>query len=908
MQAVATPSVPLDSFGAEWVGVDLHLHTPGVETFRLPESGDWNSVGGRSRFAAMYADALARAGIRIAGITDYNGIRTDWYAALRKEAKPRGITILPGAELSLSAGKSGLHVLAIFDEAADAEEINRFINSLDRDPARLLFEGRKTRDISPRDNAGQLLLEVRDRFNCLLIFPHPASDSGICKSLQLKDAADLVLQTRPDAIEHCSPSALESLRSTQVLPTGYLERLAQVEFSDPKALEEIGTKLVDGRPRKTWLKLSAFDIEAIRLAMHDPAVRVRTVSPPAHGYSRVLGMVIEGSGFLGNLKMPLSPDLTTLIGGRGVGKSALIETLRYGLGLDPFSDDVYREGLVKHALGSGGRVSVFVDRFVEGKKGETYRVDRVFGERPRVTEISGRSVDVRASELLGPGATPAVFGQREIYAVAMSDEYRLRLLDELIGDAADAAERQLADSLESLDRNARELLDLSRKLARRAEFEQRLRTLDNEIAIYEKLGVAEKLRAATDVRNQGQLLRRFTSAVEAAGTRATGAKDALLAQIDSVVRATIPAGPATNLVNDAMTLVRAFRADVISSTDALVAAAARAVRELTRLEKEFEGLAAPIDQEVAAVKRQLQSETVDPDRLIALSQERNSIKPLLEELDRVDSEIELLRKQRHLLLEKLRERRLETHRIRREAAERINRQLGGTVRIEVVFKGQKSDFAQRVGSRLRGSGVTADAIERLTAPEATDGASLAEHVREGAEALRRHHQVTAGMADKVVSWLTVEESRLFQLETEQARDSVTVALRVAPEEYRSLERLSVGQRSTAILLLLLAQVDRALILDQPEDDLDNRFIYEDIVQILRSQKSQRQVIVATHNANIPVLGDAELILPLEVRDGRASLQGAASLDDRTIRELVKQVMEGGEEAFRRRAEKYGTAI
>jgi hypothetical protein len=104
---------------------------------------------------------------------------------------------------------------------------------------------------------------------------------------------------------------------------------------------------------------------------------------------------------------------------------------------------------------------------------------------------------------------------------------------------------------------------------------------------------------------------------------------------------------------------------------------------------------------------------------------------------------------------------------------------------------------------------------------------------------------------------------------------------------------------------------RALVLDQPEDDLDNRFIYDDIVAILREQKGlrepakRRQIITATHNANIPVLGDAELVIGLEARDGRTKVLTRGSIDDSNIRHLIRALMEGGEEAFRRRAEKYG---
>ncbi len=190
------------------------------------------------------------------------------------------------------------------------------------------------------------------------------------------------------------------------------------------------------------------------------------------------------------------------------------------------------------------------------------------------------------------------------------------------------------------------------------------------------------------------------------------------------------------------------------------------------------------------------------------------------------------------------------------------------------------------------------------APEAVDGLAIAEAVRQGPGEVQRKFGLTPGMADRLVRWLTDEESRLFELETLVVEDALQVELRVDGGDYRRLDRLSVGQRATALLLLLLAQERRPLVLDQPEDDLDNRFVYEDVVAMLRAEKGRRQIIAATH-ANIPVLGDAELIVALEAGDGRARAVHRASLDEVGMRDIVKRVMEGGPEAFRRRFEKYG---
>ena len=114
-------------------------------------------------------------------------------------------------------------------------------------------------------------------------------------------------------------------------------------------------------------------------------------------------------------------------------------------------------------------------------------------------------------------------------------------------------------------------------------------------------------------------------------------------------------------------------------------------------------------------------------------------------------------------------------------------------------------------------------------------------------------------------------------------------------------------------MLLLLDSDAPLIIDQPEDDLDNRFITESIVPKMREEKRRRQFVFATHNANIPVLGDAELILGMtasgsgEVEDGQARIapEHQGSIDETPVRELVGQILEGGKDAFEMRRLKYG---
>jgi ABC-type lipoprotein export system ATPase subunit len=125
--------------------------------------------------------------------------------------------------------------------------------------------------------------------------------------------------------------------------------------------------------------------------------------------------------------------------------------------------------------------------------------------------------------------------------------------------------------------------------------------------------------------------------------------------------------------------------------------------------------------------------------------------------------------------------------------------------------------------------------------------------------------------------------------------------------YKQLQTLSVGQKCTALLSIILLESSAPLLIDQPEDDLDNHFIFDQIVTTLRSAKEKRQFLIATHNANIPVSGDAELIIVMGANERKGWIEenGIGSIDTPEIKHAVEKILEGGENAFKIRKEKYG---
>jgi len=336
-------------------------------------------------------------------------------------------------------------------------------------------------------------------------------------------------------------------------------------------------------------------------------------------------------------------------------------------------------------------------------------------------------------------------------------------------------------------------------------------------------------------------------------------------------------------------------------------------KELTALIKKLEGISKrwsasrrPLDAELDKIKQKLAPSPLDPNRLEKLTKEQTSLKAKLESMKRLEKQGTDKEKLRQTRLKKLRETRYEVFKLRRGQAQDISSRLRGRVRVEVEYKGQVDGFAKELVDLFQGSGIDRKSIEKLSKVEGKviDGLDIAQAIREGASPLEENFGITSARAGQLTGWAAQDPRRLYELELLSPDDFVQVFLKLEEKE-SPLERLSDGQRGTAMLLLLLVQVERLLIVDQPEDDLDNRFIYEDIVRILREQKGARQVLVATHNPNIPVLGDAELIVALESSEGRGFIADQGSVDRESVRELVKRIMEGGEDAFRLRAEKYG---
>ena len=892
--------------GARWVRTDLHLHSPGAYGFTCPPD-----PGPQDRDAVVqrYVEQLEAQGIEVAAITDYQQVRKEWFVPIREAARERGIYVYPGVELSFggsAGGKRGLHLLAVFPYDADIQLMNRAVDKiLDGESAeRLLNPDGSHRDLKPQGSLTACLPRFQKETGALLIVAHPNGSKGLLTSYSPGEAAQL-LQTIPfDAVESLTERDRRRLLDTGEIDQARSDTLASIEGSDNHNIPEIGAKTrPNGLLRTTYLKLSVRDdLRAIRLALRDSKILVRVGEKPDYRYTHLERLEVDGDGFLGGLSLDFSSELNTLVGGRGVGKSAILETIRYILDLPLYSPTEYRDALVGYALGSGGKAVLHMVQYLNAGTVRRYRFERGWKETPRVFELEpGREQEVLLSPLdvLGEREAPLYFGQKEIFDITESLERRRLLLDEMIGKQAGAQVNEVRKLGARLRENARLLLDYRRKSLERADVEQALREVGHKIRVYRQHGLAQKLAQATALAADEERLSRAMDELEAAQEQWDDFDREWEARW-SPLTGTLREGQSDlqNLLQQAAERLDAVRTE----TEKLLARGRTllesAKRDLETIQGQWRQARRPLDDDIRRVKQELGAQSLDPDELVRLTASETNLQAQLEILAKIEDKMQQVQDERHRLLRDIREARRRVWKLRSDRAHEITEKLAGRVRIEVVYRGDTKAYQETLRAFFRGSGADGRTIEKIAAG-AVDGIELAKKVRAGAEAVAEAYDLSEKRAQQIINYLA-DESKLYELELLSPPDHVRVFLDGQP-----IAHLSAGQRATAMLLILLAQDDRVMIVDQPEDDLDNRFIYQDIVRLLREQKGKRQFLAATHNPNIPVLAHAEMIIALESQDDRCQISLQGGMDNRTIQDFVRNVMEGGEEAFRRRARKYG---
>ena len=869
------------------------------------------------------------AGIDCVAITDHNTAR--WidtlkvqYQALEHE-RPQGfreLHLFPGVEVTVHGGA---HLLAIFDP--EITELGLFqllakigLPANPEDPSSLCTE----------DSFPQVVRSIIEAGG--IAIPAHADDSHGVLSAYSGQTLQQILQ-----INSIIAAEVYDPRALQTGPAGHqCVRWTPVLGSD--------SHHPSGQPGQrfpgshfTWVKMGHPSIEGLRLALLDGAsLSVRRSLDEPQDPNRHADLVIESvtvadamhAGRDSPLRLTFSPWMTSIIGGRGTGKSTVLEMMRLCLRREnelpeELLADLGRFATVARSRDAPGGLTDDTQVVVEMRKGgDRFRVRWSQNHAGPVIQRQGEDGGWKRR----PGEVRTrfpvrIFSQKQVLALASRSESLVRLVDE--SSEVDGLRFEARrDELETRFLSIRsELRALGARLATRERLKGTLDDLNRRIEIIEKSDYRDVLvayrRAGRQIvafRSRTRELNRSVELIRKAADEVepSDVKDRDFDATDDAE------SEALNLLLSAATTQRESAGQLRQSATDLdefttnfdeLFKGSSLRGKLGQIEKNYKSLRANLDS--AAIN--------DPNEFSSLIQQRQAVEGKIKDLDRIEHRVQALNAEARVVLADLEALRFE---LSKQRSAFLGRTLKGNAYVRMTLMpfgndpaSQESEFRRAlvredgrlatdildpVGSR----GILAELYRGLQGESSDERANrVRERVRRIKQDIRAARE-GGGSTDRTewfrrhIRGLPAEQIDRLQLWWPQ--DTLKIEYRRPQRSgWAPLESGSPGQKSAALLAFLLSYGEEPLILDQPEDDLDNHLIYDLIVKQIRGNKRRRQVIVATHNPNIVVNGDAEQVVTMDFRGGQCDVfqDGTGCLQDMGVREEICRVMEGGRKAF-----------
>ncbi|NCC61038.1 MAG: DNA repair protein [Verrucomicrobiae bacterium] len=835
--------------------------------------------------------------VKVIGIADHGNV--DGFDAMRDIMKPNGIIVFPGFEL---ASSEKIHFVCLFSENTNTTELNRYLGNLDLlDPE----DG-----VRPSRLSAEQILNKVEELGGICYAAHCTNDSGLLQKRMnhiWKNPLLRIIQI-PGSITELKSVEDDFYRKVILNKDLEYRRETLIAVINAKDVEQPET-LKD--PNASCLiKMTNPSFEAFKLAFQDPESRVRLNSDVSEKYySRIESLKITG-GYLDGLQIDFSEHLNAVIGGRGTGKSTLIECIRYALELEPIGNNAQKQyyEIIKENIGkSKGHIELVVrSSKMNGKK---YTISRRYGESASVKEEEGGISSFTTKDIV---PDIEIYGQNEIHEIAQYGPTQKELLCRFLEADHGECEKKIKATLVTLRENRTKLYKALQGVASFEDDLSRLPKLQERANQFKSLGIEDKLKIIPYLETEKRLNKRVCE--EELSNLEEMISNVYDTMPDTVFLSekTLDGLPHAELLRKMkveLDLLKSNTEELLQQWKTAFALSKGKIEKLSstlqkninneeeKLQKTFKDLPASEGKSGREIGAEYQE----------LLHDIEKIKPKQASIATQQSLVDELRKQRYGLLAELSRYRSERTAKFESSVKKLNKKLREKLRLMVVPEaGREPVIDFLLGCGLEGIGI--GRLKWINDADEFSPVKLAELIQQGTDVLiGTNWGITPTIAN---AFIKLNPSKLLELQELELPDSVEIELNVAHEgvpNYRPLAKLSTGQQCTAVLHLLLLQNKDPLIMDQPEDNLDNAFIADRIVTELRNAKINRQFIFATHNANIPVFGDAEWIGIFETLDGQGVMpkedQGAIDVDN--VREKAANILEGGKTAFNQRKLKYG---
>ena len=854
--------------GTTWLRADFHLHTR-ADRGRFKYDGEDNS------FIKSYIQQMKTQGIGLGVITNHNKFDKDEYKALAKEGRKEGICILPGVELSVNDGANGIHTLIMFDQEEwlenGSDHINIFIGSM--------FLGKANYENSNSRSNHSLLETIKKLNDCgkdyFIIMAHVEQNNGLLEELN----GGRIIEFGQNDIFRENVLGFQKLRTREKLKNleNWFEAKlpALVEGSDPGSIEEIG------KGDKVFIKIGDYNFKAIKYALVDYISRISTTVLSSNN-AYIKSISFQG-GKLDNQNICLSPEMNNLIGIRGSGKSTIIELLRYCLDipLGQKSQDIrYKEGIVANGIGSGGKIIVnAVD-----KHNNSYTIERMYGHSVNVYDESHELKNISVDSII---QNPLYFGQKDLSNT--DDGFETDLMDKLMGKMRSDIIQKIESVRMKTISNIQQWMNLKNSIEQKKEFEAQKIDLQHKLKVFKERGLEEKLKRQVafekDDIKLNEIMRHLSFF-----------KDSCLSFYEENKVKFIEISKHETFENqEIFSNIQRYLSELVKDLELLQKTGIKTEEYIMKVKIEIEGFKNKqngLSEDFAKIQREINIPNLNADEFVKMSRSLNILEVKLTEVNKnIIKREELFNSIKKNLVE-LNELWREKFLLYETEIKKINT-AQEALKLEIKFKEERGRFKEHLKEAYNGSGLRENHYSFLIE-------NFKDYIEIFLDITKKDgSKVKTYITDTIYSNFAFKfNENICDLLTYKVPDKIEILYHGKPLMYHSL-----GQRASALVLFILAQRDNDLIMiDQPEDDLDNQTIYEEVIKAIKKIKPEVQFVFATHNANIPVLGDAEKVIACEYQDKIIIFEG--SIDKPEIQDKIIGIMEGGKDAFNRRRDIY----
>ena len=866
--------------GARWRKFDFHTHTPASVDFNDKKLGaeDW-----LREFMEKQIDCVA--------ITDHNS--GDWINILQEELKKiqanqphwsRPLYLFPGVEISANGG---VHILAIFGCDQNRNTIGNLLDAVKYNGTEGDSDGITTKSVT------EVVDEIAERGG----IPIPAHVDK--KANGLFKLKGLTLQ---QIVENENIYAMELCNSNYQKPQSYTSK------KNPWT-EIIGSDVHDFSQKTfgtfTWVKMDEEpSIEGLKLALQDGDVSVnRNMSDNPNKFPPyfIEKLEISDAKYIGReetLDCNFSPFLNAIIGGRGTGKSTLLEFIR--LVMERVPDDLekdnrkyfYLEG-DDSLLNPNTKISLLY-----WKNNICYRLN--WSPTVDNPSLEQKNEDGSWEPFQGEIKTlfpVRIYSQKEIFELAKEPSKLIEIIDEVPEVNAENIKTEIKEGINLYKQKENNQQELQERINQENRLIGEFNDLARQIEYIEKSGHRE-------VMQKYRLRQQQLNEIDTLENKWKEGRNHLLNIQENIVP------------SDYNKEIFSENSDILSDLQKTNDKWWTIHNKLNQLEQEAESIltewqtekdGAPWMQKLKSdieqyeqSRSEFEQKGIDPDKYHLLLTQQKSIQKELYLINEHQSHLQTLKTEKEVVFKKIKENRKTLSENRQKFLTSIL-QDNKSVSIKILPFGESWDNIEKeIRSILQCPERFDRDFESLQETYETVDGSKINKLKETITAIRNGERET-----EHGSFTTRFQDRLQALSPESITNLMSwlpednLEITYGPDRQR-IQQGSPGQKTAALLAFILSYGNEPLLLDQPEDDLDNKLISDLIVRQLRRIKSKRQVIVVTHNANIVVNGDAEMVLPLEAVDGQTEVQHPASIQQRNIREHICNVLEGGERAFEQR--------